>query len=269
MSDRSPFPGMDPWLENLWESVHVRLIVSLCNQIGLGLPSGLLAEVETSVYVLEGGDERGRPKPDVSIFRSPGAAGTGSGASAVASHPYLISIAAQPARDRHVVIRSVDAGHPLVTAIELLSPTNKRKRLAREAYIAKRTAYHLGGVHVCEIDLVRAGGHLIDVPMDDIPVDLVTPYKGCVRRALPAGGDVPLNLTAEYYPMPVRTALPTISLPLRSTDSDLVLDLQRSVDEVYRTGQYRAKIDYGIPPDPPLSPEDAAWAAERIAAAQT
>jgi hypothetical protein len=44
------------------------------------------------------------------------------------------------------------------------------------------------------------------------------------------------------------------------------LDLQPPVDLVYQLGGYGRRLDYTVPPDPPLSADDAAWAAERVAA---
>jgi hypothetical protein len=274
MFTTSPFPGMDPWLETFWDSVHTRLVTAICDQIGFRLPAGLVADVEVSVYVLDAGEERGRPKPDVSVVRSPAspAGGLAAASAGVATQPYLVTIPTEPVRQPHVVIRSLDRDEPLVTAIELLSPTNKRKRFAREAYVAKRAAYRAAGAGVVEVDFARGGGHLIDVPLDDVPAELVTPYKACVRRATPVDGsadDVPDEIKAEYYPMPLRDRLPRIAVPLRATDPDVVLDLQRCVDAVYTgVGSYGARIDYARPLDPPLSPADAAWAAERVAAAR-
>ena len=271
MFTRSPFPGMDPWLETFWDSVHNRLVTAMCDQIGVRLPAGLVADVEVSVYVLDAGDARGRPKPDVSVVRSPPSpAGALAGAaSAVATQPYLVTIPAEPVRQPHVVIRSLDRDEPLVTAIELLSPTNKRKRSAREAYVAKRAAYRAAGAGVVEVDFVRGGGHLVDVPLDDVPAELVTPYKTCVRRATATADDGPDHIRAEYYPMPLRDRLPRIAVPLRPGDADVVLDLQPCVDAVYTgVGRYGTRIDYGRPLDPPLPPADAVWAAERVAAAR-
>ena len=112
---------------------------------------------------------------------------------------------------------------------------------------------------------------MIDVPLDDVPADLVTPYKACVRRATAdddAADDVPGQIRAEYYPMPLRERLPRIAVPLRAADADVVLDLQHCVDVVYDgVGRYGARIDYGRPLTPPLSSADAAWAAERVVGA--
>ena len=186
MFTASPFPGMDPWLEAFWDSVHHRLVTAVCDQIGVRLPAGLVADVEVGVYVLEAGDDRGRPKPDVSLVRAPGAPpGVLAGASAaVATPPYLVTVPAEPVRQARVVVRSLVKDEPLVTAVELISPTNKRKRLGREAYVAKRAAFRAAGANVVEVDFVRGGGHLIDVPLDDVPARTADALQG-VR---PAGG---------------------------------------------------------------------------------
>ena len=79
---------------------------------------------------------------------------------------------------------------------------------------------------------------------------------------------MPDRVTAEYYPIRLRSPVPLIALPLRPADDDFLLDAQRSIDDVYATGQYAGKLDYAAPLTPPLSPADAAWAAERVTAAR-
>ncbi len=64
----------------------------------------------------------------------------------------------------NVAIRSLRGGELLVTAIEIFSPTNKLSRDARRQYRHKRRAYRWAGVNVVEIDLMRRGRHLVDVP---------------------------------------------------------------------------------------------------------
>ena len=48
---RSPFPGMDPWLELHWGDVHHSLIQYSRDAIQGTLPDDLLARVEERVYV--------------------------------------------------------------------------------------------------------------------------------------------------------------------------------------------------------------------------
>jgi hypothetical protein len=64
----------------------------------------------------------------------------------------------------------------------------------------------------------------------------------------------------RWYPLPLQSALPPINIPLRPADKDVRLDLNAILDLAYRKGRYRATIDYRVPPDPPLSADDAKWA---------
>ncbi len=64
---RSPFPGMDPYLEQFWGDVHHRLITYLSDAIQKQLPGDLRARVDERVYV-EPEDGNGRRiVPDVRI----------------------------------------------------------------------------------------------------------------------------------------------------------------------------------------------------------
>ena len=68
--------------------------------------------------------------------------------------------------------------------------------------------------------------------------------------------------------MPLRRPLSPVAVPLRSADDDVVVDLQAVMDHVYAAGRFDLQLDYSRPPAPPLPPADAAWAAERVAAAR-
>ena len=48
---KSPFPGMDPYLERDWEDVHGRLIVYAGDTLQPHLPDDLLVRVEQRVFV--------------------------------------------------------------------------------------------------------------------------------------------------------------------------------------------------------------------------
>jgi hypothetical protein len=59
----SPFPGMDPYLEESWGDVHHRLITYAADQLQTTLPKDLRARVEERVFV-ESEVERTRPRQD-------------------------------------------------------------------------------------------------------------------------------------------------------------------------------------------------------------
>ena len=65
---KSPFPGMDPYLESRWLNVHSRLNIYASDAINRLLPPGLLARSEERAIVAsEEGDVRDIG-PDVSVF---------------------------------------------------------------------------------------------------------------------------------------------------------------------------------------------------------
>src|SRR5881396_2152160 len=70
---------------------------------------------------------------------------------------YLVLPADIPTPIPHVTIEIRDTAHrQLVTAIEVLSPTNKRGD-GRQEYLAKRRRILLSTAHLLEIDLLRQG----------------------------------------------------------------------------------------------------------------
>ncbi len=67
---KSPFPGLDPYLEPFWSGVHTRLMVKICDQLQQQLPPGLWADVEETVVVETSSPERAHFQPDAAVFDS-------------------------------------------------------------------------------------------------------------------------------------------------------------------------------------------------------
>ena len=84
----SPFPGMDPWLEDVeyFRDLHNSLITYLREGLNASLPVGYRAVGSTLVWV----DEENRREPDVSVFGRDPLPGTGNGSLAVM--PGLLAI---------------------------------------------------------------------------------------------------------------------------------------------------------------------------------
>ena len=55
---KSPFPGMDPFLEKHWGDVHLRLMIGASDALQPELPADLVARAEERVYVEAGEDSR-------------------------------------------------------------------------------------------------------------------------------------------------------------------------------------------------------------------
>ena len=262
----SPFPGMDPWLErNLFGDLHSSLIYLVRGALNAAMPANYFARGSHLVWV----DDELRREPDVGVFGRPsrrsagrhtdeadgGGLATLAGAVPVAERKVL-----EPWEQPYLEIYDAD-GDRLVTVVEVVSRSNKRAGPGRVAYEQKQDECRLGGVHLVEIDLLRAGPHATAVP----PADL--------RRA--AGMfDYHVSIavagrTMQYYAVPFRLAdrLPVVPVPLDPGVEPVRVDLQPLLDTSYDTGRYAASVRYHLPPDPPLTPEQVAWAADRLRAA--
>lgn len=251
---KSPFPGMDPFLEDHWRDVHTRLMNLFCDGLQHQLPSDLVARMEEEITIdadLPGPASHFRPDVQVSESWEGGDGGGVATMEATVAEPILYR-GAGPQRARHLEILDFSTGGRLVTAIEIISPSNKLPGAGRGSYLRKRSAYMDGGANVVEIDLIRGGNSVIAIEPADIPPARRALYCACVWRAA--------KDRHEVYPLRLRERLPAIRIPLRPTDRDVVLDLQALIDEAYLRGRYD-RIDYASRLNPPLAESDAKWAA--------
>jgi hypothetical protein len=251
----SPFPGMDPYLEDHWRDVHARLIIYMSDALQESLPSSLRARVEERVVLEtpEGTAEEER-YPDVRVveFRPEGARPRQANGTAVAE-PILLVAETEPLTEPYIEIIDIGSGNKVVTILEVLSPTNKTPGVGMMAYRRKQREVCHADTSLVEIDLLRGGQHVLAIPLKFIPAEQRTPCMACVRRAWIKG-------VAEVYPMPLAQPLPKIKVPLRQSDADVVLDLQPLLEQCYRRGGYDGTIDYKKDPDIPFSEAEARWA---------
>jgi hypothetical protein len=257
---KSPFPGMDPYLEQHWGDVHQSLITYARGMLNERLPDDLRARVEERISVELPSHEEKDYYPYLRVFRHEKPS-TGSSALAVAERKIAVPVEVrflEPETQSFIEISVVRPERRLITVIEILSPSNKAAGHGRDLYHEKQTNLAKGQITLVEIDLLRAGPHVLQVPLRDYPKSCRTHYKVCTHRGWKGG--------AEAFPVPLREPLPIIPIPLRPTDADVGLDLQALVEIVYRQGRYD-DIDYSVPPVPPLDPEDEAWADQLLRAA--
>ena len=255
----SPFPGMDPYLEtpDLWPDVHHELISQIRATLNLLIRPQYVTRVELRIYVSDE-DDPGREAliPDVRIEKGPKRKGPKkhrlAQSVAVAKPiiiPFLIDDEIEEAR---LEIRHRESGS-LVTVIEVLSPTNKiRGSRGRASFMDKRREIMASEVHWVEIDLLRSGVPSITRP----------PLKPSDYRLMVSRGDN--RRRGHYWPVSVRQAFPVMGIPLRGKDPDVPLDLNAILRAAYDNAAYDDSIDYRGDPDPPLSPDDAAWVDELL-----
>lgn len=253
----SPFPGMDPYLENPlhWRGVHQRLLGAITETLNQELPNGLYADTEDRVVVTP----RRNIYPDISVLRlatAPNRPQDSRGRVATlepssADQAFYVRHETPPVQ-RQVALRTVE-NNELVTVIEVLSPTNKRFGRDRDEYLAKQAELLASEVHFLEIDLLREGTHTVAVAEEDVEPFGEWDYLVCLHY-----GDTGEEF--EFWPVSLRKRLPRIRVPLTAGFPDQVLDLQAVFDQAYDAGPHRRQTDYHQAPVPPLKEPDADWA---------
>jgi hypothetical protein len=253
----SPFPGMDPYLEDpwLWPDFHLTLVVGIRAELTRHLPAGYVALADRYVWVQEPetGERTRLGKPDVFLTGEPQHKESPTATAVVAPVEIILPSLTEKGSP---YVKIVDrANRRLVTVIELLSPANKAPGKDRDAFLLKRCEYLATGVNLVEMDLLRKGERL---PWG-IPAAPTTDYYVMVSRA----ADRP---KAQAWPFSVRDPLPPIPIPLNTGDADVMLPLGACLNQAYDSAGYARELDYTQPPNPPLDEPDATWARDLLAA---
>jgi hypothetical protein len=244
---------MDPYLEgSLWTSVHTELSSAIARQLSPKLRPKYLA-LPTERFVLEEPDSVAVAAiyPDVSVLSAKAKdGGPGPPGGAVVAPVQVATV--MPASVPHITIEIRDVKERrLVTAIEVLSPTNKRGD-GRMEYLAKRRRILLSTAHLMEIDLLHEGTR---VPMlQPLPP---APYYVLVSRE-------ERRPWTDVWPIRVEEPLPVVPVPLLAGDPDVALDLQLALTTMYDALGFDLAIDYGGPPEVTLPPAEASWAAQHL-----
>jgi hypothetical protein len=256
---RSPFPGMDPYLERYWRDVHHALCTYGRDALQPQVRPKLVARLDEQLLVEDDEqDEAPYIVPDVRIEQSRGGPVLAAGAVVAEAEPLVIRYTkSEPQNQGFVTITDPTDGNRMVTVIEFLSPTNKRPGASLKQYRKKQAELCDAKVSLVEIDLVRAGAWALRVPRGSVPRKHREPYNVCVTRGWQE--DV-----CEVYAIAINRALPKVRIPLRRKDADAVLDLQELLDRAYENGAYDDRLDYAADADPPLTGNAAVWADELL-----
>jgi Protein of unknown function (DUF4058) len=258
---RSPFPGIDPYLEHpiFWSSFHTRLMVAIADALAPGLRPRYYVDVETRTYQ-EHEDEEAEEEdvlvgiPDTAVLSTnvaqplPEDLEEIRGGTLTQNRPQSITLPIPSMlKERYLTVRET-GNDSVITVIEVLSPKNKQKGRGRTAYERKRSKI-LGSLsHLIEIDLLR--GY---VPMTMSGVMQPTDYRIMVSRAAQ-------RPKADLYGFNLSESIPSFPLPLKPDDVEPIVDLQAIIMGVYERAGYGDRIDYRQPvPAPSLSPSQQQW----------
>ncbi|MFK7819132.1 MAG: DUF4058 family protein [Planctomycetaceae bacterium] len=254
----SPFPGMDPFLESQeWEDFHSRFNTALSDALSSSLRPNYFVRVERRLYVEE--PDLGKwsiRRADVAVVADDAGPASGRQTETTASGATICTLPMPvERRETYLVIRE-RASSEVVTVIELLSPSNKRKGgRGHQEYLQKRMDIVSSMTHLVEIDLLRGGERLpIREPLP--PGD----YYCVVSR-----GDT--RPRAELYSWALADPIPSIPIPLKRGDADVVVSMQEILDLVYDRAGYDLSLDYNADLDPKPEPEVQDWIRKCVAEA--
>src|SRR5215469_5082325 len=211
----SPFPGMNPYLEqdDVWEDFHHNFLTWSQQALNHQLGPDYLARVETRVYIRELSENERRffGRADVGVSTWLGQR-SGTTVAEIGAPVELIFPEVDTARESWLEIRD-RRDRRVICVIELLSPANKTGGPDREAYLAKRNGILASQAHLVEIDLRRGSQRPALPPLPDCD------YYVFVSR-------YELRPRSGFWPISLREPLPTIPIPLAPPDHPVKLDLQ-------------------------------------------
>jgi len=259
---KSPFPGMNPYLEqsSLWSQVHLNLIDAIQKYLLQKLAPHYYVGVEQTTYlsiVPPHNSLIGRPD----IFIADDANGT---SSPVATHlktpqtkvvikpkQFKIPQQMEEKRQRYLTVRHIET-QEVITVIEIVSPANKIGLVGRKQYEDKCLKILSSLTHFVEIDLLRVGERLL------IDTEETTDYRILVSREQ-------TRPQLDAYLFNLRDPIPTITIPLREVDEEIELPLNQILQAVYIERRYDLIINYDQPVTPKLSDENQIWVKNCIA----
>src|SRR5438067_7962044 len=134
----SPFPGMDPYLEEekLWPEFQHHLVLCRYQILLPGLVDRYRARVGQRQYLTE--------------------------------QALFTSVIREEHREDFIEIRQRTDGK-LVTLVDVVSPTNRTTSSGRQAYLDTRKEARAGGATLVEIDLVLQGQPMLDYSRENLP----------------------------------------------------------------------------------------------------
>jgi hypothetical protein len=253
------YPGVSAHLNSYmqqqngtWSSFHAKFANTLQELLDSTLPSNYYAALEQGFQISEIGEEKlqkSGSEPDVSILqksRSIRSPQSSSVATPTATIPLRETLEFDDEDDRYIRV-SVYKSEPddvrgkLVTAIEIISPSNKPTRQGYAIYVAKRVNLLIAGINLVEIDLLHEG-HPINEKLPSYRTGENNSFPYNIGVSIPYPDMESGNLT--WYGVDVDKPLPTIILPLAGEEKAL-LDINTAYNQVFeRTRQFSILVDY-------------------------
>jgi hypothetical protein len=151
---------MDPYLEAqpYWADFHTAMIITMKAALQKLVPPGYSVWSDIHVWLHEP-DAKTRlraVKPDTFVAREVGRGGTSQRIKTLAAPATSHLPAVRRTGPRYLKIKETRTDH-VVTVVELLSPSNKKRGQDRDDYLSKRNLYFAEQINLVGLDLLRGG----------------------------------------------------------------------------------------------------------------
>jgi hypothetical protein len=248
---KSPFPGMDPYLEApaIWPDFHAKFINYWQEHIAERVPDHYEVRVAERVCIVEDWPQSKKlTGPDVTVSRTarrkgqPPKRGVGTATLDPVTIPMVVL---DDFREGYIEILH-QRDRQLVAVLELLSPGNKENP-GRNTYLAKRNALWYQNVHIVELDLLLKGQRLpsgAPLPQGD--------YFYFVSRS-------DHRPDCNVFSWGLRDPLPTLPVPLLPGDADVLCDLASVFATAFERGRYRPSLRYREAPPAKMDADTLKW----------
>jgi hypothetical protein len=220
----SPFPGMDPILEDpsLFPEFRFCFVMQLMGTINAMIPAPYYAARSERIWAIV--------KPDV--VQDP------TGNAELLDPLSVLQIDGFP--DNYHEIRAMSAkGHQVFTAIDVFGVLHKSPELTNRASVVQSPRpYSLSTVNHVEIDLLREGVHATSIPWARLKEKVGKfEYHVCIQR-----GDQPDDFAV--FPIRQTDRLPIIPIPITPKVEPIFVDLQLVLDRCFDSGAYTRRPIY-------------------------
>jgi hypothetical protein len=215
-----------------WEGVHHLWITELLRWVKPRLPAGYRAYIGSAPTVAVGAPAE---RPDVHVRQWPEEPAP----PATPPQSPAAGATAPEEPDEEIAVAAIDPGTALyvesrgllVAAVELVSPRNKDRPIARATYLARYVGYLLEGVHLLLVDVHRRPlafsfadriAQELQITQPPCPAPLAVGYR--VGGPAATGGRI---LAIWRRPLVVGAPLPTMVLPL-TVETAVPVDLEQT-----------------------------------------
>ncbi|MEM9884961.1 MAG: DUF4058 family protein [Bacteroidota bacterium] len=248
----NPFPGMNPYLEGaLWSDVHHEMASTIRQLIAPKISPKYITRIETyTVKDSAAEEEIGILYPDVALLLPKKTTAPNPKSLEVLSMtpPTTAIRTTQSLLEVQVpVIEIRDRfNQQLITAIEILSPVNKRGNGLKQ-YRAKREELIQAAVSFLEIDLLRRGQRPLGHPLVPKSHYLITLVRAGEQKT-------------HLWAINIQDVLPVVPVPLQKGEEEVLLDVGEALKLCFERGLYHLSLNYEIAaPAPIFGEQEQEW----------